>query len=116
MLARDWDAAEALAAETREVSARYGIPDYISFGDLLAGTAIAGHIPRAATGFQVKAQKMPRQAILEEMAPSGVVLGSIGDLAANAGAYVIVSSKESRSDRGRSPGNGSGAPRAGSGQ
>lgn len=65
---------------------------------LMAGTAIAGHIPRAATGFQVKAQKMPRQAILEEMAPSGVVLGSIGDLAANAGAYVIVSSKESVSD------------------
>jgi predicted ATPase len=41
VLARDWDAAEALAAETREVSALYGIPDYISFGDLLAGTAIA---------------------------------------------------------------------------
>jgi tetratricopeptide (TPR) repeat protein len=50
VLARDWDAAEALAAETREVSARYGIPDYISFGDLLAGTAIAaqGDVTRGA--------------------------------------------------------------------
>ena len=41
MLARDWDAAQALAAETLEVSLQHGIPDYVSFGGMLAGTAIA---------------------------------------------------------------------------
>ena len=36
---------------------------------LSAGAAITGYVPKAATAFQVKAQKMPRGAILEEMAP-----------------------------------------------
>lgn len=65
---------------------------------LSVGTAISGYVPRAATGIQVKAQTMPRSAILKEMAPKGSVLLSIAELAANGGAYIIVSSKESLSD------------------
>jgi hypothetical protein len=65
---------------------------------LSAGTAISGYIPKHATGFQVKAQDMPHGAILKEMAPGGVVLPSIGELAANGGAYIIVSSKGSLAD------------------
>ena len=51
-----------------------------------------------AAGFQVKAQDMPRKAILEEMAPGGVVIESIANLARSGGAHVIVSSKGSLSD------------------
>ncbi|KQV97997.1 exonuclease SbcCD subunit D C-terminal domain-containing protein [Rhizobacter sp. Root1221] len=65
---------------------------------LLAGAAIAGYVPKAATGFQVKAQDMPRGAILQEMAPGGAVLPRIIELAANGGAYIIVSSQGSLSD------------------
>ncbi|MBT9486529.1 MAG: hypothetical protein IV093_03370 [Rubrivivax sp.] len=65
---------------------------------LSAGAAISGYVPQAATAFQVKAQKMPRGKILEEMAPDGVVLPSIIELATNGGAYVIVSSEDSLSD------------------
>jgi hypothetical protein len=65
---------------------------------LSAGTEISGYIPKPATGFQVKAQDMPHGAILKEMAPGGVVLPSIAELAATGGAYVIVSSKGSLAD------------------
>lgn len=65
---------------------------------LLAGAEIAGYVPKPETGFQVKAQDMPRAAILKEMAPAGVVLSSIAELAAKGGAYVIVSSQDSLSD------------------
>ena len=65
---------------------------------LSAGAAISGYVPKAATAFQVKAQKMPRGEILEEMAPDGVVLPSIIELATNGGAYIIVSSEGSLSD------------------
>src|SRR5213595_3051892 len=37
------------------------------------GATISGYVPKAATGFQVKAQDMPKNAILTEMAPGGVV-------------------------------------------
>jgi DNA-binding response OmpR family regulator/class 3 adenylate cyclase/predicted ATPase len=40
-LSREWDAAEALASEVFDVSVRHGIPDYVSFGSMLAGTVIA---------------------------------------------------------------------------
>ncbi|CAG0934837.1 hypothetical protein RHDC3_03100 [Rhodocyclaceae bacterium] len=60
--------------------------------------AISGYVPKAATGFQVKAQDMRAKAILKEMAPHGVVLPSIAELAASGGAYIIVSSKGSTSD------------------
>jgi hypothetical protein len=65
---------------------------------LSAGTAISGYVPKPATGFQVKAQDMPHGAILKEMAPGGIVLPSIAELAANGGAYIIVSSKGSLAD------------------
>ena len=58
---------------------------------LSAGAAISGYVPKAATGFQVKAQDMSRGAILKEMAPEGVVLPSNG-------AYIIASSAGSLSD------------------
>ncbi len=38
LLARDLDVAEALAKETIDVSIQHGIPDYIQFGNMLAGT------------------------------------------------------------------------------
>ena len=65
---------------------------------LSAGAAISGYVPKAATGFQVKAQNMPRGAILKEMAPKGRVRLSITELAANGGAYIIVGSKGSHAD------------------
>src|SRR5438552_1262289 len=55
---------------------------------LSVGAAISGYVPNTATGFQVKAQDMPRGAILDEMAPDGGVLPSITELAANGGAYI----------------------------
>jgi hypothetical protein len=60
--------------------------------------AISGYVPRTSVGFQVKAQDMPRSAIQNEMAPAGVVLPSIEELADKAGAYIIVSSKGSVAD------------------
>ena len=65
---------------------------------LTAGMAITGYVPNATTGFQVKAQDMPRGAILKEMAPNGIVLPSITELATNGGAYIIISSEGSLSD------------------
>lgn len=65
---------------------------------LSPGAVIAGYVPKAATGFQVKAQDMPAGAILKEMIREGVVIPSIAELAENGGAYIIVSSKGSVSD------------------
>ena len=56
------------------------------------------NLPRSLTGFQVKAQDMPRAAILTEMKPKGVVRSVIRELSEAAGAYIIVSSKGSVSD------------------
>ena len=42
--------------------------------------AIAGYIPASATGFQVKAQDMPRQPILSKMASGGVLGSSIANM------------------------------------
>ena len=57
------------------------------------------YIPRTSTGFQVKAQKMASKAIAGEMAPKGVLRPAIIELARVAGAYIIVSSKDSASDK-----------------
>lgn len=62
------------------------------------GTAVCGFVPRPATGFQVKAQDMPRNAIFAEMRPRGTVRPAIRELAEQSGAYVIVSSRGSTSD------------------
>ena len=66
-----------------------------------------GPIPRPATGFQAKADDMPASEITKEMCPlvrrpDGQrvrrLRQSIADLAANSGAYIIVSSKGSVAD------------------
>lgn len=59
---------------------------------------IAGFIPRAQTGFQVKAEDYAVSKIKREMKPSGKLRGSIAQLARDAGAYIIVSSRGSVSD------------------
>lgn len=63
-----------------------------------ADSAIGGFIPRAATGFQVKLPDMPAAAILAEMKPKGVIRPVIAQLAAEGGAYIIVSSTGSVAD------------------
>ena len=63
------------------------------------GTAtINGYIPRAQTGFQVKAEDMPEGAIGNEMRPDGKLRQSIVKLGEMEGAYIIVSSKGTLSD------------------
>src|SRR5712692_3020036 len=62
------------------------------------GTAIAGFVPRPATGYQVKQQDMPAGEITDEMRPKGVIRPSIQDLADQSGAYIIVSSQGSTAD------------------
>ncbi len=64
---------------------------------LASNTVVAGFVPRAITGFQVKKPDMPPSAIAAEMTRSGPS-AAIGELAASAGAYVIVSSGGSSSD------------------
>jgi hypothetical protein len=75
--------------------------------ELPADTQIDGFIPRPATGFQAKADDMPASEIAKEMRreetqPDGTkarrLRPSIRALAADGGAYVIVSSKGSTAD------------------
>jgi hypothetical protein len=40
LLARDWDAAEAMAVELRDTGVRYGLGHYVAFGGLVEATAI----------------------------------------------------------------------------
>jgi hypothetical protein len=61
-------------------------------------TQITGFIPSPQTGFQVKKPDMPRNAILEEMKPDGVLRPVILELAAASGAYVIVSANGPTAD------------------
>lgn len=56
-------------------------------------------IPRPSTGFQVKEPDMPRKEILKEMCPNGELRPVIQELAKAHGAYVIVSSHGSTSDK-----------------
>lgn len=65
--------------------------------DLDAAT-MKGYVPRARTGFQVKAEDMPRAAILKEMAPRSKLRDAIRELGEAKGAYIIVSSKGSLSN------------------
>jgi hypothetical protein len=62
------------------------------------GLSIEGFVPRPSTGFQVKTPDMARAAILAEMKPAGTIRPVIQELADEAGAYVIVSSKGSTAD------------------
>jgi hypothetical protein len=59
---------------------------------------LAGYIPRAQVGFQVKAEDMPRVDILKEMRPKGALRPSIVELGEAGGAYIILSSKGTVSD------------------
>ncbi len=59
---------------------------------------ISGYIPRAATGFQVKAENMTNQKTQSEMKPKGTLRPSIVELGRAGGAYIIISSKGSVSD------------------
>lgn len=60
--------------------------------------SIEGFIPRRSTGFQVKTPDMPRSEIIAEMRPKSLIRPVIQELADEAGAYVIVSSKGATSD------------------
>lgn len=59
----------------------------------------AGLILKPDTGFQVKASRMRPAEITSEMRPNGRLRPAIAELADNSGAYIIVSSAESTSDR-----------------
>jgi hypothetical protein len=56
-------------------------------------------IPRTPTGFQVKCEDMTASKIGEEMRPHGKLRDSIAELVAAGGAYVIVCSKGSATDK-----------------
>jgi hypothetical protein len=56
-------------------------------------------VPRPLTGFQVKKPDMPASAIRDEMRPYGVLRPVIAELAAAAGAYIIVSARGSVADK-----------------
>jgi hypothetical protein len=58
----------------------------------------SSNLPRSRIGFQVKAEDMPRSAVLAEMRPGGSLRTSIQTLAQEAGAYILVSSRSSLSD------------------
>lgn len=60
--------------------------------DLPIGSVSGDFLPRANVGLQVKKSAMSPSDILSEMAPHGAVRPSIVSLAAQAGAYIIVSS------------------------
>jgi hypothetical protein len=66
---------------------------------LPVGTKINGFVPRPETGFQVKKPDMPRGEILDEMRPKDKLRRVIQDLALKGGAYIIVSSTGSTSDK-----------------
>ena len=59
----------------------------------------ASFVPKHITGFQVKKPDMPRAEIIKEMCPNGILRGSIKALIQDNGAYVIVSSTGSTTDK-----------------
>lgn len=59
---------------------------------------LSGFIARPCTGYQAKVPDMPPKAILKEMRPDGIIRPVIRELAAESGAYIIVSSKASVTD------------------
>ena len=65
---------------------------------LPTGTLIDGFIPRPSSGFQVKKPDLPRMKILAEMRPNGKLRRAIEELAAEEGAYIIVSGAASTTD------------------
>lgn len=65
--------------------------------DLQSWKAVS-YVPRAQTGYQVKAEDLARKAILDEMRPAGVLRPAIAELAKAGGSYIIVASKGAASD------------------
>lgn len=65
----------------------------------LGSSPISGYIARSQTGYQVKAADMPRGEIMNEMCPGGTLRPSIKTLGQLGGAYIIVSSKGSVTDK-----------------
>ncbi|MFC3549571.1 hypothetical protein ACFOLC_00915 [Lysobacter cavernae] len=59
----------------------------------------ADFVPRQRTGFQVKKPDMAASAIREEMRPKGALRPAIVELAAQQGAYIIVSAQGSVADK-----------------
>ncbi len=59
----------------------------------------ADFVPRRHTGFQVKKPDMAASAIRDEMRPEGTLRSVIAELAAQEGAYVIVSAQGSVADK-----------------
>ncbi len=57
-----------------------------------------GFVPKPNTGFQVKKNSMPEKACSKEMVKGGKVKSVIADLAAQKGAYIIVSGADSCSE------------------
>jgi hypothetical protein len=72
-----------------------GIDVRVSLNQELSATS---NLPRARIGFQIKAEEMPRSAVLAEMCPGCTLRASIQTLAQEAGAYILVSSRSSFSD------------------
>jgi len=62
--------------------------------DVKIKSVFVDYIPRATTGFQVKAEYFPPSKIPGEMLPSGILRESIGQLIDQSGAYIIVSTKD----------------------
>ena len=104
-LLNDEDLRTPSAAYVKGNCGSEAMPDHMSLGagtkrHLMRGVdvrvslpptaAIDGFVRRAATGFQVKQQDMPRAEILAEMRPRGHIRATIKDLADNGGAYIIV--------------------------
>ncbi len=60
---------------------------------------VTSFVPKNITGFQVKKPDMPRAEIIKEMRPKGILRESIKALIQENGAYIIVSSTGSTTDK-----------------
>lgn len=67
--------------------------------EVAPGCPVAGFIPSAITGYQVKATDMTKSQIIREMAPGGTPRPILQELADRSGAYILVSSRSSLTDR-----------------
>jgi hypothetical protein len=96
--------AELALKEHSPAAATWGGPQTAPDGgidvrvELPVGALVDGFIPSVLTGFQVKKSDMPKDKIITEMRPEGVIRDSIVRLAAAGGAYIIVSSSGSTAD------------------
>lgn len=66
--------------------------------DITPAIGVSGYIPKDATAYQVKAECFSPAKVPGEMAPKEVLRPAIMELAAESGAYVLVSTQDSCSD------------------